>query len=61
MGLRPSRGRNQRTYRSYLLQLWREPHSRRWLVIIQEPSSEERRAFSSLGSFINFLESFADL
>jgi hypothetical protein len=46
----------QRTYKAFLLRLWQEPEDRRWRVIIQEPHSEERRAFSTLRDFFRFLE-----
>ncbi|MCK4789428.1 MAG: hypothetical protein KAV87_37140 [Desulfobacteraceae bacterium] len=49
---------DRRRYQAYLLRLWREPYDEKWHVIIEEPQSGERQAFSDVKEFITFLESF---
>jgi hypothetical protein len=51
---------DRRVYQAYLLRLWREPHDEKWRVIIEEPHTQERRAFSDVKAFISFLETFTD-
>jgi hypothetical protein len=60
VGLKSPMDSAHRTYKAYLLRLWREPVDQRWRVIIQEPHSDERRAFSTLRSFFNFLEDLTE-
>jgi hypothetical protein len=44
-------------YRSYLLRLWLEPNANpAWRVMVESPANGERHGFSSLESFIAFLQ-----
>jgi hypothetical protein len=51
-----SRNELHRSYRAYLLRMWREPGDGRWRVTLEEPNSEKRRAFGSIQAMIQFLQ-----
>ncbi|GMR10515.1 MAG: hypothetical protein BMS9Abin28_1336 [Anaerolineae bacterium] len=60
MGTPNTRNELHRSYRAYLLRMWREPQARRWRVTLEEPNSEKRRAFGSIQAMIQFLQTFTE-
>ncbi|MFV2045060.1 MAG: hypothetical protein ACC700_17715 [Anaerolineales bacterium] len=51
-----TRNELHRSYRAYLLRMWREPGDGRWRVTLEQPNSEKRRAFGSIQAMIQFLQ-----
>ena len=45
-----------RSYRAYLLRMWREPHDGRWRATLEDPNTADRRAFGGMPALIQFLQ-----
>ena len=45
-----------REYKAYLLRLWRESHEAAWRAMLENPNSNERIGFATLGELVAYLE-----